>query len=64
MAGSDEPAEPATSAHPSLCHSCSFVRTVSGRLGQAYFLCTNAEIAAKYPEQPRLECPGYTPAGH
>ena len=46
---------------PSLCHTCSFVREVSGRYGQIYLLCRNEAIAAKYLPQPVLECAGYSP---
>jgi hypothetical protein len=44
---------------PSLCHSCTFVREVSGRRDQTYLLCQNETIEAKYPRQPILRCPGY-----
>ncbi|MBK7779248.1 MAG: hypothetical protein IPJ58_00380 [Ardenticatenia bacterium] len=44
---------------PSLCGSCDFVRRVHGRRGQTYLLCGNERIAAKYPPQPVLNCPGY-----
>jgi len=43
----------------SLCQSCAFVREVKGRRGQVYLLCENEEIAAKYPTQPVLACPGF-----
>jgi hypothetical protein len=43
----------------SLCQSCAFVREVQGRRGQRYLLCENEAIAAKYPAQPVLTCPGY-----
>ena len=45
----------------SLCHACSFARKVSGRLDQAYLLCRNEAVAAKYPPQPVRECGGYRP---
>jgi hypothetical protein len=43
----------------SLCQTCAFVREVHGRRGQLYLLCENETIAAKYPAQPVLACPGY-----
>jgi hypothetical protein len=45
----------------SLCHTCSFVRTVQGRRDQTYLLCRNETVAAKYPPQPVVACPGYIP---
>lgn len=55
-----DPATPAPIAErPSLCATCDFVRRVQGRLGQTYLLCRNERIAAKYPPQPVLDCPGY-----
>ena len=50
-----------TSIPSSLCHTCSFARAVSGRRGQAYLLCCNETVAAKYPPQPVVECRGYEP---
>jgi hypothetical protein len=47
----------------SLCQSCAFVREVKGRHGQRYLLCENPEIAAKYPAQPVLACPGFERGG-
>jgi len=49
-------AEPA-----SLCHTCAFVREVTGRLGQVYLMCQNETIPAKYLPQPVLQCMGYAP---
>ena len=49
-------AEPA-----SLCHTCAFVREVTGRLGQTYLMCQNETIPAKYLLQPVLQCVGYAP---
>jgi hypothetical protein len=49
-------AEPA-----SLCHTCAFVREVTGRLGQVYLMCQNETIPAKYLPQPVLQCVGYAP---
>ena len=46
---------------PSLCQSCGFVRLVDGRHGQVFYLCRNEAIPEKYPHQPVLTCPGYTP---
>ena len=43
----------------SLCPGCAFVRSVTGRRGQVYLLCTNQAIPAKYPPQPVLACPGF-----
>ena len=45
----------------SLCHTCTFVREVKGRLGQTYLMCRNEAIAAKYLPQPVLQCVGYAP---
>ena len=45
---------------PSLCHTCVFVRKVTGRLGQTYLMCQNDTIPAKYLPQPVLQCTGYT----
>jgi hypothetical protein len=53
---SDGVAEPS-----SLCHSCTFVREVKGRLGQTYLMCQNEAIPAKYLPQPVLQCVGYSP---
>jgi hypothetical protein len=50
-----------TDRTPTLCASCAFVRHVNGRRGQTYLLCRNENIAAKYPRQPILTCPGYQP---
>jgi hypothetical protein len=47
----------------SLCQSCAFVREVRGRHGQIYLLCENETIAAKYPPQPVLTCPGWRLGG-
>ena len=55
----DRRPRPATVVRPSLCHSCAFVRNVSGKHGQTYFLCENDEIAEKYLPQPVLRCSGY-----
>ena len=44
---------------PSLCHTCVFVRKVTGRLGQTYLMCQNEAIPAKYLPQPVLQCTGY-----
>ena len=44
---------------PSLCHTCAFVRLVSGRRGQTYYLCRNETIPMKYPPQPVTTCPGH-----
>ena len=46
---------------PSLCHTCVFVRKVTGRLGQTYLMCQNEAILAKYLPQPVLQCVGYSP---
>jgi hypothetical protein len=46
-------------ADSSLCLSCRFVREVHGRAGRRYLLCRNEAIAAKYPHQPVLACPGF-----
>ena len=46
---------------PSLCHTCVFVRKVTGRLGQTYLMCQNEAIPAKYLPQPVLQCVGYAP---
>ena len=46
---------------PSLCHTCFFVRKVTGRLGQIYLMCQNEAIPAKYLPQPVLQCVGYSP---
>ena len=46
-------------AHAGLCGSCSFMRRVSGRLGQAYVLCRNEEIPVRYPSLPVRACVGY-----
>jgi hypothetical protein len=43
----------------SLCLSCAFVRSVTGRRGQRYLLCRNEAIPEKYPRQPVLACSGY-----
>ena len=48
-------------APASLCHTCTFVREVKGRLGQVYLMCQNEAIPAKYLPQPVLECVGYSP---
>ena len=45
----------------SLCHTCTFVREVKGRLGQTYLMCQNEAIPAKYLPQPVLQCVGYSP---
>jgi hypothetical protein len=44
-----------------MCHSCAFVRAVKGRAGQAYVLCQNEAVLAKYPQQPVFACPAYDP---
>ncbi len=64
MTKPDPPPRPSPTVSASLCRSCSYVRTVKGRLGQTYFLCENDEVAEKYPEQPRLECAAYAPVEH
>jgi hypothetical protein len=43
----------------SLCHSCMWVRIVTGRLGQPYFRCMSPRIPDKYPPQPVLRCVAY-----
>lgn len=52
----------------SLCHTCAFVREVTGRRGQTYLMCKNDVIVAKYLPQPVLRCAGYaalkTPASN
>ena len=48
-------------AHPSLCHTCSFVRFVAGRYDQVYLLCQNDLLREKYPRQPIRGCVGYAP---
>ena len=48
-------------APASLCHTCTFVREVKGRLGQTYLMCRNEAIPAKYLPQPVLACVGYSP---
>jgi hypothetical protein len=55
------PANPTAASRTSLCESCAFVRRVEGRHAQRYLLCRNPSIAAKYPPQPVLACPGYEP---
>ncbi len=49
----------ASARPPSLCASCSFVRHVQGRRGQAYLLCRNPQIGVKYPAQPVVRCSGF-----
>jgi hypothetical protein len=51
-----------TARQASLCHTCTFVREVTGRLGQTYLMCRNEAIPAKYLPQPVLQCLGYAPA--
>ena len=53
----------AADAGASLCHTCTSVREVKGRLGQTYLMCRNEAIAAKYLPQPVLRCIGYLPIG-
>jgi hypothetical protein len=50
-----------TAGPASLCHTCTFVREVTGRLGQTYLMCRNEAIPAKYLPQPVLQCVGYAP---
>jgi hypothetical protein len=50
-----------TAGQASLCHTCTFVRGVKGRLGQTYLMCRNEAIPAKYLPQPVLQCVGYSP---
>jgi len=52
---------PPSSASSSLCHTCSFVRVVAGRLDQVYLLCQNDLLPERYPRQPNRGCEGYTP---
>jgi hypothetical protein len=39
------------------------MREVTGRRGQRYLLCRNDAVDAKYPAQPVVHCPGYSPVG-
>ncbi|MCY7304304.1 MAG: hypothetical protein LH654_15000 [Thermoleophilia bacterium] len=61
---SAEPVYHPAGASPSLCHTCSFVRVVAGRLDQTYLLCQNDRLAEKYPRQPVRRCAGYAPLRH
>ena len=58
---SDAYAHQPSSASPSLCHTCSSVRVIAGRLEQTYLLCQNDLLPEKYPRQPVRRCEGYTP---
>ena len=53
-------ADQGTAGQASLCPTCTFVREVTGRLGQTYLMCQNDTIPAKYLPQPVLQCTGYT----
>lgn len=59
--GPPEPVYEPSGASPSLCHTCSTVRVVTGRFGQAYVLCQNDLLLEKYPRQPVRRCEGYAP---
>jgi hypothetical protein len=43
----------------SLCHSCVWVRIVTGRFEQRYLRCQSERIPEKYPRQPVLQCVAY-----
>lgn len=42
-----------------LCTSCSFMKRVTGRRGQAYTLCRNNDLPVRYPSLPVQACAGY-----
>jgi iron complex transport system substrate-binding protein len=60
----DVAADPGLPAIPlsSLCRSCAEMRRVTGKRGQTYYLCRSETVDAKYPRQPVLACPAYSPS--
>jgi hypothetical protein len=48
-----------------LCESCRNVKVVETRKGSRFYLCTLAEVDARFPKYPRipvLQCRGYVAA--
>ena len=49
---------------PSLCQSCLNKREIRNRRGSVFLLCEKSKfdpLYTKYPPQPVIACPGFTP---
>lgn len=44
----------------SLCHRCARLRYVETRRGSVFLQCAHPDLP-KYPRQPVVQCPGFSP---